>query len=222
MAYSNEIIDLLSRMNLFLSLFYVPAWLKSSVGSDAAINDLKFIHDMHDFRVVDACVADAALNKIRSHHWYLNEETVVFSLFSDNPCMTYDRKSEMAHCILSTPRPEHFRRGIPVLKKLIYRTTSLTDLIGPESWFIFHALQVNSAWLQPHPSHWDSCDDYKILKTFVHAIKVVNDAAERDVKLNTDYATILTDNEEQRAGILQAVEKHRKEFPDFRKSTLSK
>lgn len=78
MAYSNEIIDLLSRMNLFLSLFYVPAWLKSSVGSDAAINDLKFIHDMHDFRVVDACVADAALNKIRSHHWYLNEDTVFF------------------------------------------------------------------------------------------------------------------------------------------------
>ena len=126
MAYSNEIIDLLSRMNLFLSLFYVPAWLKSSVGSDAAINDLKFIHDMHDFRVVDACVADAALNKIRSHHWYLNEETVVFSLFSDNPCMTYDRKGEMAHCILSTPRPEHFRRGIPVLKKT-YLSQHITD-----------------------------------------------------------------------------------------------
>ena len=68
MAYSNEIIDLLSRMNLFLSFFHVPVWSKSIIGSDAAINDLKFIHDVHDFRVVDACVADAALTKRRSHH----------------------------------------------------------------------------------------------------------------------------------------------------------
>ena len=69
MAYSNETIDLLSRMNLFLSLSYVPAWLKSMVGSDAVT---------HDFRVVDACVANAALIKIRSHHWYMNEETGFF------------------------------------------------------------------------------------------------------------------------------------------------
>ena len=50
----------------------------------------------------------------------------------------------------------------------------------------------------------------------------MNDAAERGVKLNTDYAKISTDDEKQRAAILQAVERHRKEYPGFLKSTLSK
>ena len=56
----------------------------------------------------------------------------------------------------------------------------------------------------------------------VQTVKVVNDAAERELKLNTDYAKISTDDEEQRAAILQAVERHRKEYPDFFKYTLSK
>ena len=58
-------------------------------------------------------------------------------------------------------------------------------------------------------------------KDFVSNLKIVNDAAERGVKLNQDYAAILTENEEQRRSLLQIVEKHRKEFPNFRKSTLS-
>ena len=41
-------------------------------------------------------------------------------------------------------------------------------------------------------------------------VKVVNDAAERTVKLYSDYATILTENEEQQASLFQVVEKHRK------------
>ena len=51
---------------------------------------------------------------------------------------------------------------------------------------------------------------------------MVNDAAERNVKLNTEYAAILTDNPVQPASLLQSVEQHRKNYPDFRKRTLKK
>ena len=37
-------------------------------------------------------------------------------------------------------------------------------------------------------------------------VKVVNEAAERDIKLNTGYATILTDDERQKSSLIQAVE----------------
>ena len=51
---------------------------------------------------------------------------------------------------------------------------------------------------------------------------VVNDAAERTVKLYSDYAAILTENKEQRASLLQVVEKHRKQVGDFKKLTLDR
>ena len=60
------------------------------------------------------------------------------------------------------------------------------------------------------------------MKYFVNSVKVLNDAAERGVKLNTDYAAILTDDPQQRESILQAVEDHRKRFPEFSKAVLSK
>ena len=39
-------------------------------------------------------------------------------------------------------------------------------------------------------------------------VKVVNDAGERGIKLDTDCATILTDDELQKSSLIQAVEKH--------------
>ena len=56
----------------------------------------------------------------------------------------------------------------------------------------------------------------------MRTVKVVNDAAERGVKLISDYANIITSDPEQRAALLQGVEKHRSEFKDFDKKTLNK
>ena len=39
-------------------------------------------------------------------------------------------------------------------------------------------------------------------------MKAVNDAAERDDKLLSDYAAILIDNDKHRESLLQAVEQH--------------
>ena len=63
---------------------------------------------------------------------------------------------------------------------------------------------------------------YQEMKSFVNSVKVVNDAVERGVKLNTDYAPILTDNPQQRERILRAVENYRKRFPEFSYTALSK
>ena len=38
----------------------------------------------------------------------------------------------------------------------------------------------------------------------------------------TDYAQILTKDEEMRSKLLQGVEKNRRDYPDFKKSTLTK
>ena len=79
MQYESDFVDKLRRINQFIALFYVPAWLKCSIGVDAPINDLEFLQNMIEYRSDDHVVADSAFKKLSSHKWYLNEETVAFS-----------------------------------------------------------------------------------------------------------------------------------------------
>ena len=75
MAYTSKRGNLLARIQEFLAIFSVPLWLKPSNGSEAAINDMSFIHNMLDFESIDAVIATAALQKILKHLWYLVNET---------------------------------------------------------------------------------------------------------------------------------------------------
>jgi hypothetical protein len=52
------------------------------------------------------------------------------------------------------------------------------------------------------------------------ALSVVNDTAERGVKLIQDFSAILTNDEEQKQFLLQAVQEHRTLFPDASKGTI--
>ena len=57
----------------------------------------------------------------------------------------------------------------------------------------------------------------------MRTVKVVNNAAERrGVKLNIDCAAIITDDVLQKHDLLQAIEAHREQFPDFAEATLEK
>ena len=221
LGYNKKLITLVERVNQFTALFYTANWLQASSGVDAPINDLKLFHDMIDYKAFDKQVAEAALKKLTNHRWYLTEELVVFALFSDNPVMTEDSKRRMADRLLSCPRPEEFRLGRSIFKDIL-RETLLHDLIGPESWFLFITLGVNYDWLSTPVKEWKLHHDFAVAKEFAHTVKVVNDAAERGVKLSTECATIITDNPIQRRALMQAIEDHRKSFPDFKKSTLQK
>ena len=52
--------------------------------------------------------------------------------------------------------------------------------------------------------------------------KVINNSAERGVKLISDFATAITTDEEQRAWLLQGVDKLRKNFSKFGIKALNK
>lgn len=55
----------------------------------------------------------------------------------------------------------------------------------------------------------------------VNDINVVNDTAERAVKLMQDYNPMLTKDEEQKQYILQVVKNYQKQFPMSTKEILS-
>ena len=60
------------------------------------------------------------------------------------------------------------------------------------------------------------------MESFVEIVKVVNDAAERGIKLHSDCVAIMADNPRQRASILQPAEEHRQKFPGFSEAVLAK
>lgn len=76
--------------------------------------------------------------------------------------------------------------------------------------------------MKKNPKEWPFDEHYNNGKRVLGYIKVVNDTAERSVKLAQDFNNILTRNEEQQQYVLQCVQAHRKSFPDTTKETLKK
>ena len=216
--YDVEDVSALRRFVLFNVLLYAPQFLSAGVGADAPINDLVFFKHLCKFRSIDAELSATALNVLRRHLWYLSQEVVIFSLFSNK--VSNDEKSRIAARLLTFPVPSEFPLGQPEFPDIL-ENTQLVDLVGPKSWFIFLKLKIDASWLERDVASWSANLEFQKIENFVRTVKTTNDTAERGVKLMTDYAQILTHDEDMRQWILQAVDNNRKMFPDFNKNTLN-
>lgn len=63
-------------------------------------------------------------------------------------------------------------------------------------------------------------EDYLRAFEAIRYTRVVNDSAERGVKLITDFQQSLTANKQEQQFLLQLVSKHRSKFPTCSKSAL--
>ena len=86
---------------------------------------------------------------------------------------------------------------------------------------MFKILKISPDWLALPPAQWDSNPDYMEFRNFVRTVKVINDCAERGVKLATDYSKSLTKYSQERSKIYQVVEAERRAKPDAKKATLN-
>ncbi|GBP55007.1 hypothetical protein EVAR_34482_1 [Eumeta japonica] len=71
------------------------------------------------------------------------------------------------------------------------------------------ALDIKDSFLELPTDTWNDNDDYLQGKNCVKKLRVVNDTAERGVKLFEDYNTILTKNEDEKQFLLHVVEENR-------------
>ena len=110
--------------------------------------------------------------------------------------------------------------GKPVLELILTTETQLVDLLGSNSFLLWDILGLDWEWLKEDPSQWEMPTSYQKMKEYVLTVKVTNDCAERGVKvckkficivyrlnlqLITDYASILTEDEEMRSLMLQGL-----------------
>ena len=97
--------------------------------------------------------------------------------------------------------------------------TTLADLVGRDSWFFFASFVIDPTFLVDGVDSWLDDPVYIAAAQHVRAVNVVNDCAERGVKLSSDYIEAAR-GEMHYQKILQVVEHDRVEQPNLRSCTL--
>ncbi len=140
-----------------------------------------------------------------------------FALFSSR--LSDKQKQNIAPQLHATQKQDSFRRRKPVFQKVTGKTT-LVDLISPESHLLLDILSIGPDWLVDWFESWPE-KDYKKALEHVRNLKVVNDIAECEVKMMSDFANVITTDPKQREYLLHAVEYSRQGFESFKKQTLN-
>jgi hypothetical protein len=200
----------LRRISLFTVTIYVKAWFSAPISCDAPLNDLCLLKTLESFSQVDRQVAEAAIKKMRGHLWYLSEDLTALALFSDNVC---SNEKQALVAALKKPKMTSDLRRVDPKSVGSFQAMTLSDFVTERSMNLFHALKIDPACLDGEPSKWHDCPTYISAKEKVSAMKVINDCAERAVKLATDFNAALTQDESQRQLVFQIVEYHRQAMP---------
>ena len=214
----------LERFAIFASLFYAEIWFKSTLAAEAPLMYLQLFKDMLQYKKHDSEVANAVLDKLNGHTWYLNQEYVPLSLFSSN--ISDQEKELIAKKLSKVNPPKKYESGYPMPVQLPQNKKGLerklSDSIMDGSLFLFDQLGFGKDWLSMPITAWESNPNFREMRDYVHNLKITNDCAERGVKLISDYAHSLTKDSEDRENLLQVVELNREKFGDSTKATFLK
>ena len=175
MGYSKEQVELLRRFSVFSVKLYAVAFLESSIGSDAAVNDLQLFGKISAFKSVDRELAEEADKILQRHLWYLTDIPVMFALFSDK--VELDTKSKMAVKLLSFDI-EKENTEVKLEKPRfpeITEDSKLEDFLTPKSLQFFSILGFGHDWLSASPDTWELDPDFFLANSFVKSVKVTND-----------------------------------------------
>ena len=95
------------QLTQFLILYYVKPWMTATLSSDAPVNDVSLANSLknipsHLLRIYPLfkAMGEAMKTRLEEHLWYLSEELVVMSLFSeklDEPQKNRCRKEMLRH-----------------------------------------------------------------------------------------------------------------------------
>jgi len=87
--------------------------------------------------------------------------------------------------------PEFINREIPI------------ELFTTNSLKFFSRFKISKEFLKIDPVEWKNTLEYNNARDIISSIKVINDTAERNVKLMEDFNQKITKNEEQKQFLLQ-------------------
>ena len=221
------------------------AWFEAPLAIEAPFNDFLFLKSLLEYKKIDEKISCAVVKKFVGHLWYLSPEVISFSFF--NSRVPVDLKRKMRAKIVedieraeNAINPQKDASDIcdekeesdesETTKRVVIKPTAAQNLIDdgfekliPETKMVltmFNTLNMNYHFLKDNPSLWWENPVYQDCVMHLKNLRVVNDVAERGVKLISDYNNAVTTEENQKQYLLQVVAQFRREFPNADKSTL--
>ena len=174
----------IKQFTKFAVFCYVPWWLKCPLAADAPSNDLQLLEDLRTYAILDEASSKSALDAMKPHGWYLNEEMVSLGFFSEK--VSDEMKVKMVEKLLSCKDlPASNREGegfgkpkCPILQQNDVMADDLATYVGPGSWLFFSSLKIDVKFLSTRPSEWPQDPAFLAGKEVVEHLAVANDAAE--------------------------------------------
>jgi len=148
----------------FAKLLYSEWWMTCSSAVDAPWHDLQLVHNLLKYKTVSPNVAERALRAFKQHLWYLTAEMIPLALFSS--LVPMHERRDLADKLLSiqpmAPVDQLLQRfgtgfGKPAFPVDITESTTLADLVGPDSWCMMHILQLDTSYLEKDVESWPNC-----------------------------------------------------------------
>lgn len=193
--------------------------MQCCVASNAPYNDLLFIKELERYSAINKKVSEFSFHKFKEHLWYLGPELVVLSLFSNK--VTDIVKRRMFEKMKKLDKGQWTKRNWRLLDSSDIFEKDLYDLVDASSMSALKSLKIDIKFMfESDVSDWKNLDSYKSAKTIVDSLQVVNDCAERSLKLMTDFNESLTSNEPEKQRAIQVIEDNRKRIPSMKKSVL--
>lgn len=182
---------------IFLATLYAPAWFDCMNASGAPNHDLKFIKKAINYAETDFKVSERVLSKFAGHLWYLSSEALGLAFFDDN--VSTEEKRKMVEALKNEPEPDDSKRLIVKPNEMeTFKHKPLHAFVSQNTLKFFKRFRISTEFLKRDPSEWSEFKEYTDAVEFVTKMSVVNDIAERNVKLFEEYNTDSTKDEEQK------------------------
>ena len=185
-------------------MIYLKSWFESSNGVDAPINDIKFIQQLQTYKRTDEADANTAIQKAFNHLEYLSEENVGLAFFSEK--ISPKEKAKMLTNLHGTAP---FKKDNVKVKQNILSSSNISNYVSQRTSTFFNGLDLP---LSRSQSELDT------INMRVADAKVINDCAERMIKVATYFNNSITNNSEEKQLALQVIEHHWKMLPFANKS----
>ena len=93
---------------------------------------------------------------------------------------------QVPHCwysLCNTSTCNVWTRKAFISNQFLDADSTLASFIGQRSWLLFHLLGQDRAWLQFPICEWNINDNYKTMSAIISDLAVVNDTAEKSIKM---------------------------------------
>ena len=217
----------ISQLAIFVGVYFSRWFLKCAIAPSAPYLALNSFKQMIDYSEFDIGLAFTVMDSMLNHTWYLTEQWVIVCL-ADDECPN-EEKEAVAKALHNTPRSDRFEPGKPKLPVNFWPETgsvpSLASFVGEKSWLLPHLLGMDPEsmeWIQLEVQQWALMSGFKRFSSLVKNLTIVNDPAERGVKLIQEFVNASHDEDIRQWRMLSAGDQRKKHSKNMTKEDMKR